>query len=101
MSTPTEVDAVQVVKDLIADRDRLRQQVAEQQAELARLRGELEEATRLGAELSEEIDAYRKDAFALMPKGEALFTEKDIAEWEKTGITLEEFILEIGGTEAS
>jgi hypothetical protein len=97
MSTPVEIDAVQVVKDLIAERDHLRQQVAEQLAELARLRRELGEATRLGEELSEEVDAYRKEAFALLPKDATLFTEEDVAEWEKTGIPLEEFIHEIEG----
>jgi hypothetical protein len=80
MSTPTEVDAVQVVKDLIAERDRLRQQVAEQQEELTRL--------------ANERDAYRRDAHALLPKPGA-FTEKDVAEWERTGLTLEEFVHEI------
>jgi chromosome segregation ATPase len=95
MSTPIEVDAVQVVKDWIAERDRLRQQVADQQAELLRLRGELEEAVRLSERLASERDAYRRDVFALRPKDEAPFTDKDVAEWERTGIPLEEFIHEI------
>jgi hypothetical protein len=98
MSTPVEVDAVQVVKDLIAERDRLRQQVADQQAELLRLRQELGQSTRLGEELVAELEAYRKEAFALWPRDETLFTEKDVAEWERTGIPLDEFIHEIEGT---
>lgn len=96
MSTPIEVDAVQVVKDLIAERDRLRQQVANQQAELVRLRRELEEAAQLQERLVAERDAFRKDVFALLwSKDGATFTQEDVAEWERTGVPLEEFIHEI------
>jgi hypothetical protein len=95
MSTPVEVDALQAVKDLIAERDRLRRQVAEQQEELERLRREAEEVARERARLIAERDAYRRDACALLARDSVPFTADDVAEWQRTGIPLEGFIHEI------
>jgi uncharacterized coiled-coil DUF342 family protein len=95
VTTPVEIDAVQVVKDLIAERDRLRGQVAELQDQLTRLRGEADAAARELTALAAERDAYRRDVYALLPKEGASFTAEDVAEWERTGIPLEKFIHEL------
>jgi hypothetical protein len=92
MSASTDIDALQAVKDLIAERDRLRRQVADLQQELDRLRAE---AANERARLTAERDGYRRDVSALLSKEMPDFTEHDIAEWQRTGLPLEDFIHEI------
>src|SRR5262249_41487310 len=100
-SASTDIDALQAVKNLIAERDRLRRQVTELQQETDRLRAEASEAANERARLTAERDAYRRDGSALLAKEKSDFTEQEIAEWQRTGLPLEDFIHEIEGLVAS
>ena len=98
MSMPADVDAVQVVKDVIAERDRLRSRVAEQDEELARLRREADELARERAQLVAREEWWRNAVHALSPKEDLSFTAEDVAEWQRTGLPLDAFIREIDPT---
>jgi hypothetical protein len=95
MTISTEVDALQAVKDLISQRDSLRQQVDELRGELDRLRSEAVNWGRERSQLVAERDSYRRDAMALLPKDAGSFTESDLSEWQTSALPLDEFIHEI------
>jgi hypothetical protein len=96
MSTPVEIDAVQVVTDLIAERDRLRRQVAEQQEELARLRAEAERLAREQARIVAERDDYLRAVYALWPKEDVPpRTEEELDELRRTAVPFDEVIAEV------
>ncbi len=70
-----------VIKELIAERDALRKQVAEQQEKLATLKA--------------ERDSYRQTVYALWPKDVPLLTEEELDEMKRNGIPFRQIIEEI------
>jgi hypothetical protein len=76
--------------ELTAERDRLRAEVSELNRALDEAREELKDK----AALTNERDVYLKALHKLLWK-DVPFTEEDIAEWDRTGLTLNQFIGEI------
>jgi hypothetical protein len=84
--------------ELTAERDRLRQEVERLRAELLEARRALDaarEELKDKAEIASECEMYRKSLEAIYAKDAPSFTAEDIAEADKHGLTLDQFIHEL------
>jgi hypothetical protein len=98
MSKPIKLDETLVLRDasgaalrifvpedalneLLAESDRLRQQVAEQQKQIDALQ--------------EDCNGYLQTIFALLPRSEVSFTREELVDLERNGVSMRQVVEEV------
>jgi hypothetical protein len=92
MSKPSDVNGGltnQAFESLRAEADQLRQEAAHLRAERDELRCALDAARQEKTAIAAERDDYKKSLYAVLHK-DWTFTEEEIADLEKNGVTLDE-----------
>ncbi|HVS39257.1 MAG TPA: hypothetical protein VMS17_27115 [Gemmataceae bacterium] len=96
MSEPRDAHdgfANQAVESLTAEADQLRQEAARLRAERDELRRALDAARQEKAAIAAERDDYKKSLYAVLHE-DWTFTEEEIADLEKNGVTLDDKFFE-------